>query len=742
MNAVRAASGDADYTLPTRSERMNTPPAMLHPELLAPDGGDTIVRDGRRLDHAEAASKPLRSRPEPQPRGAKVHGNRPIDQAEAAARFIAAPEHEKMHDERLWDLRQKRDREMHGIAEWEELRSLASAIKEHTLTHLDEYLEQFEANARSNGINVHWARDAAEHNRIVHGILSDHGAKSLIKSKSMLTEECGFRHYMASVGVEVVETDLGERIQQLDNEDPSHVVVPAVHKLRTDVAEVFAKTIGTDPANSDVHYLAEAQREATRPLILNADAGMTGCNFAVAETGTFVVCTNEGNADLSANVPKLHIASIGIEKIIPRLEHLAVFVRLLSRSALGSPVTQYTSHFRGPRSGGEMHVVLVDNGRSERSGPGGVLDVAQMHPLRRVHEHLPGLPAQRRPQLWRHLLRPDRLDHRPDLQPAQIQQPALRFDVERQLHQRLSGKDQYSRADLCVAPGAGGAARDSARQAGRDESRGRIVVASRRLSRRNCRRRYRTRPSAAFRDLQRPQCLGKAPRGAARAQTDLSQLVPSQSRREKMSSRDDILASIRANLPRVDRPLPAVPSFDDNPPASLLEAFKKSLHQMGGIFLDPPASGDALAPVREKIAGAKIVCSTVSEIAGNRDIAGVGAPQDLADVDFAIVRASFAVAETGSVLLSEADLHVNAVAYLAQHLIVLLDPADIVVNLHHAYRRPEFRDTALRLLPYRTLRHGGHRRRADPRRARRALTFRPAARTLCGQPRISQRGPS
>src|SRR5207244_12344845 len=123
------------------------------------------------------------------------------------------------------------------------------------------------------GSHVHCARDAAEHSQLVHGILRDHGAKSLIKSKSMLTEDCGFRHYIASVGIEVIETDLGERIQQLDNEDPSHVVVPAVHKLRTDVAEVFAKTIGTDPANSDGHYLAEAQREATRPLIINADAG-------------------------------------------------------------------------------------------------------------------------------------------------------------------------------------------------------------------------------------------------------------------------------------------------------------------------------------------------------------------------------------------------------------------------------------------------------------------------------------
>jgi L-lactate dehydrogenase complex protein LldG len=159
-----------------------------------------------------------------------------------------------------------------------------------------------------------------------------------------------------------------------------------------------------------------------------------------------------------------------------------------------------------------------------------------------------------------------------------------------------------------------------------------------------------------------------------------------------MSSRDDILVAIRSNLPRVDRPLPQVPLFENDPPASLLSAFKENLHRMGGEFLDPPSSGDILAPVRTKIADAKVVCSTVPEVAGNRDIAGVRAARDLADVDFAIVRASFAVAETGSVLLSDADLQINAVAYLAQHLIVLLDPADIVVNLHHAYRRPEFRD--------------------------------------------------
>ena len=159
-----------------------------------------------------------------------------------------------------------------------------------------------------------------------------------------------------------------------------------------------------------------------------------------------------------------------------------------------------------------------------------------------------------------------------------------------------------------------------------------------------------------------------------------------------MSSRQHILGRIRSNLPHLERALPDVPLFDDPPPISLLAAFKANLERMGGLVLEPGPAPDALAPVRAKIAGAKVICSTVPEIKGNRDIAEVHQPRDLADVDFAIVRASFAVAETGSILLSDADLQVNAVAYLAQHLIALLDPADIVINLHHAYRRREFHD--------------------------------------------------
>ncbi|MBL8540214.1 MAG: lactate utilization protein B [Burkholderiales bacterium] len=291
-----------------------------------------------------------------------------IDHAEAASEFIASTEHVAFHDRRLWDLRKKRDRESESIPEWEELRRLASAIKEHTLTHLADYLEEFERNAIANGARVHWAVDAIEHNEIVLDILRNRGAKTLVKAKSMLTEECDMRPFLEKRGVTVIETDLAERIQQLDDEPPSHIVVPSVHKLRQDVAQVFGRTIGTDPTNSDPHYLAESQRQNTRPYFVGAEAGMTGANFAVAETGSIVVCTNEGNADLSVNVPPLYIASVGVEKLIPRVRDLGVFVRMLSRSALGSPITQYTSHMRAPRPGTEMHIVLVDNGRSERLG--------------------------------------------------------------------------------------------------------------------------------------------------------------------------------------------------------------------------------------------------------------------------------------------------------------------------------------------------------------------------------------
>lgn len=272
------------------------------------------------------------------------------------------------HDQALWFVRQKRDKMAWQIPEWEQLREMASQIKGHTLTHLDEYLTTFEAKAIQNGIQVHWAKDAAEHNEIVGRILRKHGAKKLVKSKSMLTEECHLNPFLEQQGIEVIDTDLGERIVQLRHESPSHIVLPAIHIRKEEVGETFHKHLGTEKGASDPQYLTEAARQHLREKFLAADVALTGVNFAIAETGGFVVCTNEGNADMGAHLAKVHIACMGLEKIIPKAEHLGVFLRLLARSATGQPITTYSSHFHKPRLGQEMHLVIVDNGRSVQLG--------------------------------------------------------------------------------------------------------------------------------------------------------------------------------------------------------------------------------------------------------------------------------------------------------------------------------------------------------------------------------------
>ncbi|HEV7994152.1 MAG TPA: lactate utilization protein B [Gemmatimonadaceae bacterium] len=290
----------------------------------------------------------------------------PVDHPKAAREFNADVARTDWHDESLWFVREKRDRAAASVPEWEELRARASAIKEHALTHLDEYLVQFEANALANGMQVHWARDADEHNRIVHGILSEAGARRLVKSKSMLTEECGLNPYLEANGIEVIDSDLGERIVQLRREGPSHIVMPAIHLKKEEVGATFHEHLGTPEGLSEPNALAGVAREHLREKFLAADATLTGMNFAVAESGGFVVCTNEGNADLGMALAPVHIASVGIEKVIPRVEDLAVFLRLLARSATGQAVTVYTTHVHGPRAGQALHVVLVDNGRTKQ----------------------------------------------------------------------------------------------------------------------------------------------------------------------------------------------------------------------------------------------------------------------------------------------------------------------------------------------------------------------------------------
>ena len=270
------------------------------------------------------------------------------------------------HDKALWFVRHKRDKSVHHVQGWEELRNLGHGIKAHMLSNLDIYLREFEANANKNGVEVHWASNGEEHNQIVHKILKDNNAKKVVKSKSMLTEECHLNPHLEADGIEVIDTDLGERIVQLAKEPPSHIVLPAIHKNKHEVDELFQEHLGTKPCDGDPQYLTQEARKHLRQKFIEADAAITGVNFAIAETGGFVVCTNEGNADMGAHLAPVHIACMGVEKIIPKQEHLAVFLRLLARSATGQPVTTYSSHFKKPSDGRKMHIVIVDNGRSEQ----------------------------------------------------------------------------------------------------------------------------------------------------------------------------------------------------------------------------------------------------------------------------------------------------------------------------------------------------------------------------------------
>ncbi len=280
----------------------------------------------------------------------------PVD----AAAFVADEERAHWHDRTLWFVRAKRDKMAQSLPEWERLREQASRIKQHTMSRLGELLEEFERNAIARGAVVHWAKDAAEHNEIVLSLLKQHGARKVVKSKSMLTEECHLNPYLERQGIEVVDTDLGEWIVQLRKEPPSHIVLPAIHTKREEIGELFHEHIGTEKGATDPQYLTEAARQELRRKFLEADAGITGVNFAIAETGGFVVCTNEGNADLGTVLPKLHIACMGIEKLIPRAADLGVFLRLLARSATGQPITTYSSHFHGPQREGQTPGVSSD----------------------------------------------------------------------------------------------------------------------------------------------------------------------------------------------------------------------------------------------------------------------------------------------------------------------------------------------------------------------------------------------
>lgn len=250
------------------------------------------------------------------------------------------------------------------------LRRLAGQIKQHTLEQLDRYLEQAEAAFTHNGAQVHYAVDDASANRKILEIMQQHGARRMVKSKSMVSEETELVPFLEKHGMEAVETDLGEFIVQIDHDHPSHIVTPIIHKTRQEVARSFERE-GLGDYNDDPQTITRRARAYLRRKYLEAEVGLTGGNFVIAESGRIVLVTNEGNARFSMAAPKVHIALVGIEKLIPSDKDAALFLSLLGRSATGQQLTVYTQFIGGPRLAGqqdgpeEMHVIFLDNRRTE-----------------------------------------------------------------------------------------------------------------------------------------------------------------------------------------------------------------------------------------------------------------------------------------------------------------------------------------------------------------------------------------
>ncbi len=265
----------------------------------------------------------------------------------------------------------RRQRALAQAPDWETWREQARAIKAHTLASLDSYLLQFVERAEERGLQVHFAEDREEACSIVSAIAKQTEASRVVKSKSMVTEEIGLNEHLLSQGMEPVETDLGEWIIQLAGEKPSHIIAPAIHKTRQEVGRLFSEELGI-PESHDVEELTNVARRFLRARFADADLGVSGVNFLVAETGSFLVLENEGNARLCMSLPKVHIAVTGIEKVIPRLADLDVFLRLLPRSGTGQALTTYQTLFTGPKLAPgdegpeELHLVLLDNGRSKQ----------------------------------------------------------------------------------------------------------------------------------------------------------------------------------------------------------------------------------------------------------------------------------------------------------------------------------------------------------------------------------------
>jgi len=264
-------------------------------------------------------------------------------------------------------IRAKRARVVDEVPDWEELREAGRAIKANTLARLDEYLVRFEEALLAAGAEVHWARDAAEANAVVAEVARAHGVTEVVKMKSLTTDEIGLNEALAAEGIHALETDFAELILQLDGDWPSHILVPAIHRNRREIRDLFARTIASGGLSDDPRELAEASRVYLRERFLEARLGVSGANFGVAETGTICIVESEGNGRMCTTLPPVLVSVIGIEKLVPTLADLEVMLQLLPRSSTGERMNPYTSLWTGVAADDgpqELHVVLLDAGRT------------------------------------------------------------------------------------------------------------------------------------------------------------------------------------------------------------------------------------------------------------------------------------------------------------------------------------------------------------------------------------------
>lgn len=634
-----------------------------------------------------------------------------VDQVKLGAEFINRRAHREMHDRCLWEARMRRDKVASSIPEWEEMRELASKIKMHTLANLDSYLKEFAANAEANDIHVHWARDAKEHNEIILDIFRSHGVKTVTKGKSMTMDECGMREYMQEHGIDIYEADLGERIQQLDDQRPSHIVMPAIHKLRSDVAQLFARTLGSNPDIDDPHYLNSVMRADMRPRYVKADAGMTGVNFGIAETGGIVVCTNEGNADISATLPPLYVATMGMEKVIPRQSDLPLFIRLLSRSALGLDMTQYTSHFHGPRKGQEMHLVILDNGRRKRlESPdywqvlkcircgacmntcpvfrrtsGISYDATYMGPI--------GIVLEPSYDLYKYARLPYSCTHCGscgNVCPVKVPIPHLVFYWRNEVVKHGYGQPSHNIEQAMAVP-----VLKSSTNLAMAEKVG--LWALRKLPKKLTESGLN--PWAVDHTNPEPpkETFRQYYERVIKSQEEAKDTSPSDSSNlsdlSDPSDRSDLSDSSDLSDKSSSCPLPEVPMYPWT--GDPLEDFISHLEGFDGKAVKFAARDEALSWLTtqpEMDMNQNVVYSTAEGVSGNLDEENLTDLKDAELINTCVTEAEMGVGEMGSVWVTDRTLRHAACALLSRHLFVLLDARKIAGGLHEAYSRLNLRD--------------------------------------------------